>query len=186
MRYRAFLPNALSLSRVPLALAFVLTFNTTHLGSYFASVAIAIAAWVSDVLDGSLAKHWAVQTQAGRFLDGLGDKAFYLALLLVMLRTNDATLLLVWLLAAREIFLYALRSVDPLQIENTDRFRILSWTYALCIRTWFALFLTHYFLVLTVHTGLPFFRFAIAFGYAAAIVGGYHLFSLIRVIAERS
>lgn len=69
------LPNAISASRVPLAAAFIASESRP------ARVGIAIAAGLSDFIDGKLARGLGKETRAGALLDPLTDRAFVLGAL---------------------------------------------------------------------------------------------------------
>lgn len=67
------LPNAVSLSRVGLAAAFLATTETTG------QVALVAAASLSDVLDGWLARRRNAVSRWGALIDPIADRAFVLA-----------------------------------------------------------------------------------------------------------
>lgn len=91
-------PNLLSLVRVPLALAFLLTSQTT------ARVIIIIAAAASDWLDGWWARTRGPRTSTGALLDPVTDKVFVVvALIAFVVHGVLATWQLIVLLA-RDIF----------------------------------------------------------------------------------
>lgn len=179
-------PNVLSLSRVPGAVIFLLLYSDTRPAAFIAAMVIATIAIVTDFLDGILARRWCVSSDLGYFLDGLGDKAFYFAVLLVMMREHATNDVLVWLLIAREVFLYALRSIDEHRADNMKRLRQLSRYYALFIRL--------YFLAFVVHDGLRIWGIAVpnvlnysdAFGYIAVALGYASITALMRNIAQRA
>src|SRR5438128_11941287 len=97
------LPNVLSLSRIPIAAAFLITFSTREAAMFWSSMAVLAIALLTDVLDGRLARMWNTASTTGYFLDGLGDKVFYAAILLVIARENPAQTFLAWALIAREL-----------------------------------------------------------------------------------
>ncbi len=68
-------PNAISLLRVPLAAAFIAS------ESMPARVGIAVAAGLSDFLDGKLARRQGSVTRAGELLDPITDRIFILGAL---------------------------------------------------------------------------------------------------------
>ena len=76
-------PGLLSLSRLPLALAFVLLRH-----SLVAEVAILAAAGLSDVLDGYAARKLGQQSATGAALDGIVDKVFVLCVVLALALTE--------------------------------------------------------------------------------------------------
>jgi phosphatidylglycerophosphate synthase len=64
------LPNSISLSRVVLALAFVLISNP------LARIALIVIAGLTDFMDGWLARHGKAETTAGALIDPLADRIF--------------------------------------------------------------------------------------------------------------
>jgi CDP-diacylglycerol--glycerol-3-phosphate 3-phosphatidyltransferase len=66
------LPNSISLSRLVLALGFVLV------GGAWERVAIIVVAGVTDFMDGWLARHEKEETETGALIDPLADRIFVL------------------------------------------------------------------------------------------------------------
>lgn len=73
------LPNTVSLSRLLLAAAFVLT------GGAWERVALISAAGLTDFLDGWIARRQHIATRAGALIDPVADRAFVLAAVSVYL-----------------------------------------------------------------------------------------------------
>lgn len=92
------LPNVVSATRVPLAVAF--PFVVRHPALALGVVAVAAA---TDVLDGWLARRMHQDTPTGALVDGLADKAFAASILVTLLVTRMLSPLLGLLLATREI-----------------------------------------------------------------------------------
>ncbi len=91
-------PGLLSLARVPLAVAFALVVDRPVI-----ALAVLIAAGVSDVLDGWIARRTGQVTPTGAALDPVTDKVFVLTVAVTLvLRTNLSPLDVV-LLSTREI-----------------------------------------------------------------------------------
>src|SRR5262245_66385862 len=67
----------------------------------------------SDFLDGPLARRWKVVTRTGFILDGLGDRAAYLASLLVMSERLHFPSTATYLIILPDLILYAARSMQP-------------------------------------------------------------------------
>ncbi len=133
--------NALSLSRIPLGILLILFYEAGDALSYIVSLIIIILAGLSDYLDGKIARATLTASKTGYFIDGLGDKAFYIAFYLIILRTLPSTDILCWLLIIRELLLYGLRSlVDDLSTQ-LQSLRKYSLYHAYFIRGWFCIFL---------------------------------------------
>lgn len=70
-KWKKRIPNMITSSRIIMALAFILTFITGHMGL---SVALFATASISDALDGFLARRWEAQSKFGKYADPLADK----------------------------------------------------------------------------------------------------------------
>jgi CDP-diacylglycerol--glycerol-3-phosphate 3-phosphatidyltransferase len=178
-------PNALSLSRIPAAFAFLLT-NDPHAPVYFwISMCIVGFAFLTDILDGYLARLWKVESTTGYFLDGIGDKVFTVAVLLVISREHPSQLYLAWVLIVREIMLYALRALDTERDRNIGSLRVFSLAQAICLRLYFLGFFfesAHLAHEMPLPANLSIYH---ALGYAAAILGCVSIFLLSkRIIAK--
>ena len=108
------LVNAISLSRIPTALLFVVFFKPERTFFYFSVVLCAIAL-ATDMLDGFFARKFGVASTEARHWDSLGDKAFYVAVIVAFLSNGLLGPLLSWSLLVREVALYITRI---LYIEN--------------------------------------------------------------------
>jgi phosphatidylglycerophosphate synthase len=119
------LVNAISLSRIPIALLFVLFF--AHDKTLFAiSAAMCVLAFATDVLDGYLARRFGVATIAARHWDSLGDKAFYVSVIVAFLSNGLLGSLLSWALLFREVALYITRILYFENIAAIERIRPLT------------------------------------------------------------
>jgi CDP-diacylglycerol--glycerol-3-phosphate 3-phosphatidyltransferase len=184
--FRSYIPNALSVGRVPAAIAFLFLYSNTDIARFRIAVAIGFVALASDFLDGYLARRWQVATQTGYFLDGLGDKTFHFAVLLVILREHASPTLLIWLLTVREVVLYALRTLDTDLEGNLKRLRQLSRYHAFFIRIYFGAFF--------VFDGLGFvgrhepniMLYGEIFGWIAVVLGYLAIAKLTKNIAQES
>ncbi len=137
---RGHIPNILSISRIPASALFVVVFSTAVLWAFWIALAIAFVALLTDFADGVLARRWGVVSEAGYFLDGLGDKCFTIAICLVISRELPILVLPMWALISRELLLYGLRAIDRSKEANIARFRNLSLWQAFSIRVMFGVF----------------------------------------------
>lgn len=180
---RQVIPNAISLSRIPLGVAFLLLYDTSNGWHFSAAVAVALAAFFTDIVDGRLARRWGVASDAGGLIDGLGDKAFYVAVYMVIAQAHAAHSLLLWALIFREVALYAIRTIDTKRIQNTKQLRWASLLYAFVIRVYFLYFFlmgmceVFYWPVSTV------LEHGYVFGYLAALLGYIGLAKLVQQIS---
>lgn len=102
------LVNSISLSRVAIAFLFVLCFERKISFLYF-SIILCGLAWMTDLLDGYLARKLHVASIQGRHWDSLGDKAFYIAIIIAFNSQGFLGPLLSWGLIVREVALYITR-----------------------------------------------------------------------------
>ena len=91
------LPNTISLSRVVLALAFVLVSQTAD------RIALIAVAGMTDVMDGWLARHRKNESTAGALLDPLADRIFVLVAI--------STYLVEGLLSTGQYFIFLTRDI---------------------------------------------------------------------------
>lgn len=134
------IPNALSLSRIGLALLFVVCFQRS-VTLLYVSVALCMAALVTDLLDGYFARRLKVASIHGRLWDSLGDKSFYAAVIIAFNAQGFLGVLVSWALIAREVALYITRILFIEKLPEIERIR--PWT------NWHG-----YFMYLTIVLGL--------------------------------
>jgi CDP-diacylglycerol--glycerol-3-phosphate 3-phosphatidyltransferase len=117
--------NALSLSRIGLALLFVICYQR-RAGFLYASFAIWVVVLSTDLLDGYLARRWRVASAYGRFWDSMGDKSFYAAVIIAFNAQGFLSPLISWALIAREVALYVTRILFSEKLPNLEQTR--PWT----------------------------------------------------------
>lgn len=117
--------NSLSLSRIGLALLFVVCFQRKA-GLLYVSVALWMVALTTDLLDGYLARRWQVASTYGRFWDSMGDKSFYAAVIIAFNAQGFLSPLISWALIAREVALYITRILFSEKLPNIEQTR--PWT----------------------------------------------------------
>lgn len=132
--------NAFSLSRIGLAMLFVICFQR-RAEFLWASVAICIIALVTDLLDGYFARRLKVASIHGRLWDSLGDKSFYAAIIIAFNAQGFLGVLVSWGLIVREVALYITRILFIEKLPKIERIR--PWT------NWHG-----YFMYLTIVLGL--------------------------------
>ena len=117
--------NALSLSRIALALLFVICYQR-RAGFLYVSFALWVVALLTDLLDGYLARRWRVDSSYGRYWDSMGDKSFYAAVIIAFNAQGFLSPLISWALIAREVALYVTRILFSEKLPNIERTR--PWT----------------------------------------------------------
>lgn len=134
------IPNALSLSRIVMALLFVVCFQRKASLLYL-SVGLCVAALLTDVLDGYFARRLKVASIHGRLWDSLGDKSFYAAIIIAFNAQGFLGVLVSWALIVREVALYITRVLFIEKLPKIEQIR--PWT------NWHG-----YFMYLTIILGL--------------------------------
>lgn len=119
------LVNSLSLSRIVLAMVFVICFQRDPFLLATAIGACALAL-LTDVLDGFLARRLGVASIHGRMWDSLGDKAFYVAVIISFNAQGFLGVLVSWGLLVREVALYITRVLFIEKLPQIERIR--PWT----------------------------------------------------------
>lgn len=104
------LPNALSFLRLPLAVVFILTEST------LGRAVIIVAAALSDMADGWLARKLRQDTGAGQIVDPITDKLFVLVALATFTARDELSAGTVAVLLARDIYtsfaFFTLKALD--------------------------------------------------------------------------
>jgi phosphatidylglycerophosphate synthase len=117
--------NSLSLSRIGLAMLFVVCFQRKA-GLLYASGALWVISLTTDLLDGYLARRWRVASLYGRFWDSLGDKSFYAAVIISFNAQGFLSPLISWALIVREVALYVTRILFSEKLPHIEQIR--PWT----------------------------------------------------------
>ncbi|MGA9998220.1 MAG: CDP-alcohol phosphatidyltransferase family protein [Pyrinomonadaceae bacterium] len=117
--------NSLSLSRIGLALLFVVCFQRKA-GLLYASGVLWVVALTTDLLDGYLARRWQVASAYGRFWDSMGDKSFYAAVIIAFNAQGFLSPVISWALIAREVALYVTRILFSEKLPHIEQIR--PWT----------------------------------------------------------
>jgi|ERR1044071_647126 phosphatidylglycerophosphate synthase len=134
------LVNCLSLSRIALGCLFVICFQR-NVSLLYISISACVAALITDILDGYLARRLGVASIHGRLWDSLGDKSFYVAIIIAFNAQGFLAPLLSWSLLVREIALYITRVLYIEKLPKIEQIR--PWT------NWHG-----YFMYLTIILGL--------------------------------
>lgn len=135
------IPNALSISRILLAVCIILAASTLGRRTYIVTVCMLAIAMGTDALDGYLARRWRTTSDLGYVLDTMGDRAIHLALTLVFLFRYSFHPLFAWLLIFRDIAIYAVRVLSKNWLEKSRRMRRVSLFHATLLRIWLGLFI---------------------------------------------
>ena len=137
------IPNILSIFRIPASLLLLATYDATSADRTWISLGITLAIMLSDFLDGRIARHYAVQSKLGYLLDGLGDRAFQIAVYLILFSAGLVGFFVTWILIFREVGQYAVRVLDAEWHRNQSPVdRIVTQLFALVVQTIFVCDLT--------------------------------------------
>ena len=116
------LVNLVSLSRLPLAVAFIVAFKAS-LPLLFLAVGSCVVALLTDILNGYLARRLGVASTLGRHWDSLGDKAFYVGVIVALTSEQLMLTVLAWALLVREVALYITRILYIQNLNEVERIR---------------------------------------------------------------
>src|SRR5688500_11447411 len=103
-----YIVNALSFSRIAFGMLFVIFFQK-RADLLYVSIALCALASASDLLDGRVARRFGIASIHGRHWDSLGDKAFYVAVIVAFNAHGFLSPLVSWGLLFREVTLYITR-----------------------------------------------------------------------------
>ncbi len=114
--------NAISLSRVVIGLLFVLVFCEVPVFFYISGI-LCLLALGTDVLDGAIARKFGIASIEGRHWDSLGDKAFYVAVIVAFQANQLLSPAVAWALLTREVALYITRILYIERLRRIEEIR---------------------------------------------------------------
>ena len=94
------LPNLISCLRIALVAPLMLLLLR---GDFEAALWVAVAAGVSDGVDGFLARHFGWRSRLGSLLDPLADKLLLVAAFLILAQVGQVAWALAWVVLARDV-----------------------------------------------------------------------------------
>ncbi len=136
------LPNYLTLARivlVPLLVVILLTplaENWFGISSYALAIAIFLAASLTDILDGHLARRRNQVSNLGKLLDPIADKLLVSAALIVLVEKHLAPAWVVVVILGREFIITGLRSIavtEGIVIQAQTSGKIKMWAQCVAI-----------------------------------------------------
>ena len=113
------IPNTISLTRLPLAILFVLFIHNTA-----AALTIIIIALLTDYLDGTFARTYRKQTATGAFVDPLMDKLFVGTAAIALHATITFPFWKLFMILFREIFMIFFIGVTATTAKRTCIIRL--------------------------------------------------------------
>jgi phosphatidylglycerophosphate synthase len=138
---RSIIPNLLSLSRIPLSIICLALYSKEDYLAYKVAISGVFIALITDFLDGYLARRFGTSSEGGYIIDGIGDRAIYVSLILVILVQHGLPILVAWLLIFREISVYAARLFSRDWLVLSRGIRFLSRLHAGGLRIWLLTYL---------------------------------------------
>ncbi len=131
------LPNLLTLARIGVVPILVLMLYFPGPGMCLAAMLVFIAASVTDIVDGLLARRMGLVTNIGKFLDPLADKLLIGSMLIMLVHLGWVEAWVAVLIIGREMAVTGLRAVasDAGVVIAADKFgklKTIIQTMALC------------------------------------------------------
>lgn len=107
------LPNKLTILRVFMIPFFIFFMMTDFAGPYSRLIALAIfiAASLTDLLDGKIARKYNLVTNFGKFMDPLADKLLVCSALICFVQTGDLAAWFVIIIISREFIISGFRLI---------------------------------------------------------------------------
>ncbi|MCK4454570.1 CDP-alcohol phosphatidyltransferase family protein [Candidatus Parcubacteria bacterium] len=135
-----YIVNILSGSRIVLSAIFLFLYLDPSVFFQKVSLFFLIIIFTSDLLDGWLARRWNVTSKLGYILDGVGDRASYIACILGICTRFQLPLLICYLIIIRDVMLYALRAIFPKWDIKIEKTRGMTKSYAILLKLIFTFF----------------------------------------------
>jgi len=106
------LPNVLTLARIAAVPAMViLLWEGPNRWELAAAFIVFVTAMVTDIIDGWLARRWAIESKVGAFLDPMADKLMVATVLIMLIPLGLVPAWLVAVLLCRELAITGLRGI---------------------------------------------------------------------------
>ena len=131
------LPNMFSYLRLILIPVFVVLYVKDH---YAYALGVLIVSWVSDVLDGFIARRFNMVTDLGKFLDPLADKLTQAAMIICVATTDHTMWILVGLLVIKELAMF---TMGLYVLKVTNELNSARWYGKLCTGALYIVMMLH-------------------------------------------
>ena len=172
--------NILSISRVFLGFLFLLV-SKSGIDYFFISIGILIIAQITDHADGFIARKFTTPTLNGYMLDSLGDKIFYIAVIIVFDSQGIYSMMLSWALICREITLYIMRICNIEKTKRVKTIHIYSRLHALFIRLSFVFAMICLYKIYVDYPSGICSILANIFGWMAFLIGAFGLYRFMKL-----
>lgn len=133
--------TCLTASRIPLAATYLFLYLDTSIVMRQWSFLVLAVALVTDISDGRIARRYQLATKFGYLLDGIADRATYIAIILGVAWRDGLSLLLGYALIVRDLLLYGTRAYYPRWNTTLRRQRRVAKVHALSVRVMLACYL---------------------------------------------
>jgi CDP-diacylglycerol--glycerol-3-phosphate 3-phosphatidyltransferase len=124
-------PNQLTILRMAITPAFVVTLLSESMFYKYLSVALFVAASLTDWYDGYMARKSGNTTVWGKFLDPLADKVLTISALVAFGLLGKIAWWMVWVIALRDLLITGLRSYSMLKGTPMVTSNLAKWKTAL-------------------------------------------------------
>lgn len=131
------LPNIFSYLRLILIPVFVVLYVKDH---YAYALGVLIVSWVSDVLDGFIARRFNMVTDLGKFLDPLADKLTQAAMIICVATTYHTMWILVGFLVIKELAMF---TMGLYVLKVTNELNSARWYGKLCTGALYIVMMLH-------------------------------------------
>jgi len=105
------LPNCLTMSRIAAVPVLILLLLSDSVVTSWIAFIVYLAAVLTDLVDGFLARRWQTVTDLGKFLDPVADKLLNTAALIMLIPLGRVPAWMVFLFIARDFAINGLRAV---------------------------------------------------------------------------
>jgi CDP-diacylglycerol--glycerol-3-phosphate 3-phosphatidyltransferase len=135
-----FVPNALTVLRLCALPVIVYLYSRDAPGASWVTAAVILVAALSDVADGYVARHYHVQSEFGRWVDPVVDRAFFFVILAMLWYFGTLPWLAVVPLLVRDGIILALAL--PTRVYTKEKPQITRWSkfgnfVLICSLQWF-------------------------------------------------
>jgi phosphatidylglycerophosphate synthase len=110
-RWKLHIVTAVSSTRLIGAPIFVFLFVSPSRREHAASLPLLLLLFMTDIIDGFLARRWSVTTNFGYVLDGVADRSAHIGVVVALAARSELSAVLAFVLIFRDVLLYAARSL---------------------------------------------------------------------------
>jgi len=131
-----YLPDLISVFRLLAGFFLLILYDPLEPSRFGWALTLIVLAELSDHLDGRLARLMGTASMRGYILDGVADRAFYCALILLAFDYHRPHIVIVYLLIFGQVLVYAARLLQDNWYRKNTRVRFLHLLHWAGIRIW--------------------------------------------------